>query len=124
DEIARKLSAPLGASAPGRALAYHPTSKHLTFTLGQSRHDLTPVSAHVNMGDQLKGVGLTSVDTVGAQATVAPSFDWHLKLGVDLNAPGAGTTLSDRIFLVPSATEFSADAKVNGTRELGGPLGV
>ena len=122
-DVLAKVTAALGASAPGLGLAYDPASKHLTFTLGQSRHDLASLSAHVNMGDQLKGVGLTSVDTVGAQATVDPSFDWHLKLGVDLNPPGAGTTLSDRIFLVPSATEFSADAKISGTLDMVGQIG-
>ena len=96
---------------------------NLTFTLGQSRHDLATLNAHVNMGDQLKGVGLTSVDSAGAQASVDPSFDWHLKLGVDLNPPGAGTTLSDRVFLVPSATEFSADAKITGTLDMVGQVG-
>ena len=68
-DVLAKVTAALGASAPGLGLAYDPTSKHLTFTLGQSRHDLPTLNAHVNMADQLKGVGLTSV----AQCPYSPA---------------------------------------------------
>ncbi|MCW2965427.1 MAG: hypothetical protein JWO17_2679 [Actinomycetia bacterium] len=120
-DVLSKVEDALGASAPSLGLAYDPGSKQLTFALGQSKH-LAAVDAHVSMADQLKSIGLTNVDSIGAQAQVDPSYAWHVKFGVDLN-PATSTHLNDRLFVVPSASEFSADFPVTGTLDLSGQVG-
>jgi Ca2+-binding RTX toxin-like protein len=120
-DVLSKVEDALGPSAPALGLAYDPGTKQLTFTLGQTKH-LATVDAHVSLGDQLKGVGLTNVNSAGLQAKVDPSYDWHLKFGVDLNPAPAGH-LNDRLFVVPSATELTADVPITGTLDLAGQVG-
>ncbi|MEN3272149.1 MAG: hypothetical protein V7636_910, partial [Actinomycetota bacterium] len=120
-DVLAKVTDALGASAPSLGLAYDPATSNLTFTLGQSK-DLAPIDAHVNMGDQLKQIGLTSVSSTGLEAHVDPSYAWHVKLGLNLN-PAASATLTDRFFMVPSASEFTANLPINGTLDLVGQVG-
>ena len=120
-DVLSKVDDALGASAPALGLVYDPTSKQMMFTLGQSK-TLAPVSAHVSMGDQLKSIGLTNVDSAGLEAEVDPSYNWHVKFGVDLSTAGTGN-LTDRLFLVPSGTELSANVPITGTLSLTGQVG-
>src|SRR5258705_8479545 len=59
-DVLAKVTDALGASAPALGLAYDPVTSNLTFTLGQTANP-DPIDAHVNMGDQLKQIGLTNV---------------------------------------------------------------
>src|SRR4051794_4121995 len=119
--ILAAVTSALGVSAPALGLAYDPSTKKLSFSLGRSASP-APVQAHVAMNDQLKAIGLTGVNSLGLEATISPHYDWKVQLGVDLNPAGA-STLNDRVFVVPSGTEFKADVPITANLDLVGQVG-
>ncbi len=121
-ELRGPLALALGVPLNLLGFAFDPGTRRLSLTLAKSE-SLTPVTAAVDLANQLERLGVVGVEDAASAVTITPSVALDLGLSIDLTTPGPGQSVLDRFALETSGVELAVDAPVSANLDLVGRIG-